>query len=142
MAVHLALGIRNDGSRNVLGMWFNENEAASYWASVFIELKNRGIEDILIVVTDGLKGMTEALTTMFPDTLHQTCIVHLIRNSTSFVDWKDMKGVMKALRSIYQAPTAEAAQEELENFKQSAYGQHYPNIGAMWDRAWGQIIPC
>ena len=141
MAVHLALGIRTDGSRDVLGMWFNDNEGASFWASVFTELKNRGVEDILISVTDGLKGMTEALATVFPDTLHQTCIVHLIRNSTAFVNWKDMKGVIKALRSIYQAPTADAAKEELEKFKQSTYGQRYPNIGAMWDRAWGQIIP-
>ena len=106
-------------------MWFNENEDASFWASVFTELKNRGVEEILIAVTDGLKGMTEALATVFPDTPHQTCIVHLIRNSMAFINWKDMKGVTRALKSIYLAPTA----GELEKFKQSAYGQRYPNIG-------------
>ena len=101
MAAHLALGIKTDGSRDVLGMWFNENEGSSFWASVFNELKNRGVEDILIAVTDGLKGMTEALNTVFPDTQHQTCIVHLIRNSTAFISWKDMKGVTRALKAIY-----------------------------------------
>lgn len=141
MAVHLALGIRTDGSRDVLGMWFNENEGASFWAGVFTELKNRGVEDILIAVTDGLKGMTEALATVFPNTLHQTCIVHLIRNSMAFINWKDIKGVTRALKCIYQAPSADAAKDELEKFKQSAYGQRYPNIGAIWDRAWGQVIP-
>ena len=141
MAVHLALGIKTDGSRDVLGMWFNENEGASFWASVFTELKNRGVEDILIAVTDGLKGMTEALNTVFPETLHQTCIVHLIRNSVAFISWKDIKGVTHALKMIYQAPTAEAAKEELEQFKQSAYGKRYPNIAAIWERAWGQVVP-
>ena len=82
----MALGIRTDGSRDVLSMWFNENEDASFWTSVFTELKNHGVEDILIAVTDGLKGMTEALTTVFPDTLHQKCIVHLIRNSMAFIN--------------------------------------------------------
>ena len=140
-AVHLAPGIKTDGSRDVLGLWLNDNEGASYWASVFTELRNRGVEDILTAVTDGLKGMTDALETVFPDTLHQTCIVHLIRNSAAFVSWKDMKGVMEALKRIYQAPTAEAALAELEQFKQSEYGKRCPNIAAQWERAWGQIIP-
>ena len=141
MAVHLALGIRTDGSRDVLGMWFNENEGASFWAGVFSELKSRGVEDILVAVTDGLKGMTEALGTIFPETLHQTCIVHLIRNSVAFVSWKDLKGVTRALKCIYQAANAETAQHELELFKQSEYGKKYPNIAAIWERAWGQVVP-
>lgn len=108
---------------------------------MFTELRNRGVEDILIAVTDGLKGMTEAPETVFPDTLHQTCIVHLIRNSAAFVSWKDMKGVMEALRRIYRAPTADVAREELERFKQSQYGRRYPNIAAQWESSRGQIIP-
>lgn len=140
-AEHLAPGIKTDGIRDVPGLWLNDNEGASYWAGVFTELRNRGVEDILIAVTDGLKGMTEAPETVFPDTLHQTCIVHLIRNSAAFVSWKDMKGVMAALRRIYRAPTADAAREELERFKQSEYGRRYPNIAAQWESSRGQIIP-
>ena len=88
MAVHLALGVRCDGRRDVLGMWVHENEGAAFWASVFTELKNRGVEDILIAVTDGLKGMTQAIEAVFPQAQHQTCIVHLIRASTAFVSHK------------------------------------------------------
>ena len=106
MAVHIALGIAADGTRDVLGMWIDENEGASFWASVFNSLKSRGVEDILIAVTDGLKGMTKALETVFPKTEHQTCIVHLIRASTAFISHADRKAVCDALKTIYQAVDA------------------------------------
>lgn len=109
MAVHLALGVRCDGRRDVLGMWVHENEGAAFWTSVFTELKNRGVEDILIAVTDGLKGMTQAIEAVFPQAQHQTCIVHLIRASTAFVSHKDRKAVMAGLKPIYQANTPEEA---------------------------------
>ena len=101
MAMHLALGIGPDGRRDVLGMWLGENEGASFWAGIFSELKTRGVNDILIAVTDGLKGMTEALGAVFPKAEHQTCIVHLIRASTAFVSYKDRKPMCAMLKDIY-----------------------------------------
>lgn len=141
MAAHLALGIRNDGSREVLGIWMAENEGAAFWGSVFTELKTRGVEDILIAVTDGLKGMTEAIEAVYPQTMHQTCIVHLIRNSTAFVSYKHLKSVTKELKNIYQAVNADAAYEALEAFETSELGQQYPTIAKAWKRAWPQVVP-
>ena len=141
MAVHLGIGVRTDGTRKVLGMWIAENEGASFWASVFNGLKTRGVEDILIAVTDGLKGMTEAIETVYPQTLHQTCIVHLIRASTAFVSHKDRPAVCKELKPIYQAVDAEAAESALDRFESSEMGKRYPAIGQSWRRAWAQVIP-
>lgn len=141
MAVNLAIGIRTDGTREVLGIWISENEGASFWAQVFNELRSRGVNDILIAVTDGLTGMTKAIETVFPRTLHQTCIVHLIRSSTTFVSYKDRKAVCDGLKAIYQAPNADAALEALEAFKESLMGQRYPVIAKSWERNWGQVIP-
>ena len=141
MAVHLGIGVRTDGTREVLGMWIAENEGASFWASVFNGLKTRGVEDILIAVTDGLKGMTEAIETVYPQTLHQTCIVHLIRASTAFVSHKDRPAVCKELKPIYQAVDAEAAESALDRFESTEMGKRYPAIGQIWRRAWAQVIP-
>lgn len=141
MAVHLGIGVRTDGTREVLGMWIAENEGAAFWASVFNGLKARGVDDILIAVTDGLKGMTEAIEAVFPKTLHQTCIVHLIRASTAFVSHKDKAAVCKELKPIYQAVDAEAAERALERFKDTAMGRKYPAIIGIWERAWAQVIP-
>lgn len=141
MAVHLALGVDRDGRRDVLGMWVAENEGAAFWANVFSSLKNRGVEDILIAVTDGLKGMTTALESVFPQTLHQTCIVHLIRSSTTFVSSKDRKTVCEQLKPIYQAVDAEAAERALETFETSAMGKRYPAITEAWRRVWAQVVP-
>ena len=141
MAVHLGIGVRTDGTREVLGMWIAENEGASFWASVFNGLKTRGVEDILIAVTDGLKGMTEAIETVYPQTLHQTCIVHLIRASTAFVSHKDRPAVCKELKPIYQAVDAEAAESALNRFESTEMGKRYPAIGQIWRRAWAQVIP-
>ena len=141
MACHIALGIRTDGSREVLGLWMAENEGAAFWGSVFTELKARGLDDILIAVTDGLKGMTEAIEAVYPQTMHQTCIVHLIRNSTALVSYKHLKTVTSALKGIYQAATADAAYETLEAFEASELGQQYPMIARSWKRAWPQVVP-
>lgn len=141
MAVHLAVGVRVDGTREVLGMWLAENEGAAFWAGVFNGLKNRGVEDILIAVTDGLKGMTEALETVFPQALHQTCIVHLIRSSTAFISHKDRAVVCKALKPIYQAVDERTAQQALEAFEQSVMGRKYPAIAQAWRRVWAQVVP-
>lgn len=141
MAVHSAVGVRVDGTREVLGMWLAENEGAAFWAGVFNGLKNRGVEDILIAVTDGLKGMTEALETVFPQALHQTCIVHLIRSSTAFISHKDRAVVCKALKPIYQAVDERTAQQALEAFEQSAMGRKYPAIAQAWRRVWAQVVP-
>lgn len=124
MAMHLAIGVRTDGTREVLGMWLADNEGAAFWASVFNGLKNRGVEDILIAVTDGLKGMTEALEAVFPQSQHQSCIVHLLRASTAFISHKDRAAVCKGLKPVYQAVDASTAEKALEAFEQSDMGKN------------------
>ena len=123
-AVYIALGILADGTKAILGIWIEQTEGAKFWLRVMNELKNRGVADILIAVVDGLKGFPEAITAVFPDTVVQTCIVHLIRHSLSFVSWKDRKPVMPALRAIYRAADAEAGLQALEAFEASAWGQN------------------
>jgi transposase-like protein len=108
---------------------------------VFNDLKTRGVNDILIAVTDGLKGMPEALGTVFPATTLQTCIVHLIRNSLDYASWKDRKLLAAAIKPIYTAASAEAAQSELDAFEQGAWGQKFPTVVAAWRRAWDRVIP-
>jgi transposase-like protein len=140
-AVYLALGVQPDGKRDILGLWIENTEGAKFWMKVFNELKTRGVGDILIAVTDGLKGMSEALSVVFPATTLQTCIVHLIRNSLEFAGWKDRKALAAAIRPIYTAVTAEAAKTALDAFKAGAWGQKFPTVGAAWDRAWDRVIP-
>ena len=140
-AVHLALGVNAQGRKEVLGMWVADNESAKYWLKVFTELKNRGVSDILIAVTDGLKGMKEALEAAFPNTLLQTCIVHLIRNSLKFVGYKDYKAVAGALKPIYRAVNAADARKELDAFAQSELGLRYPYIAKQWIDSWDKVIP-
>ena len=108
---------------------------------VFNDLKTRGVADILIAVTDGLKGMAEALGAVFPATTLQTCIVHLIRNSLDFASWKDRRALAGALKAIYTAPSAEAALAELDAFEQGSWGQRFPSVVASWRRAWDKVIP-
>ncbi len=108
-AVYLALGVLPDGTRDVLGIWIEQTEGAKFWLKVFNDLKTRGVNDILIAVVDGLKGLAEAIEVTFPRTTVQTCIVHLIRNSLHYASWKDRKAVATALRPIYTAASAEAA---------------------------------
>src|SRR6476619_8326524 len=140
-AVYLALGVLPDGTKDILGIWIEQTEGAKFWLRVMTEIKNRGVADILIAVVDGLKGFPEAITSVFPLTQIQTCIVHLIRNSLEYVSWKDRKGLAAELKTIYRAESAEAALACLEGFSQGPWGQKYPPIGAMWKRQWEQVIP-
>jgi putative transposase len=140
-AVYLALGILPDGTRDILGLWIENTEGAKFWMKVFNELKTRGVEDILIAVTDGLKGIPEALAAVFPATTLQTCIVHLIRNSMDFASWKDRKALAAALKPIYTAPSADAAATALEEFEAGPWGIKFPTVVAAWRRAWERVIP-
>ena len=140
-AIYLALGILPDGTRDILGLWIEGTEGAKFWMKVFNDLKTRGVGDILIAVTDGLKGMAEALGAVFPATTLQTCIVHLIRNSLDYASWKDRKGLAAAIKPIYTAPSAEAAEAELAAFERGPWGQKFPTVVAAWRRAWDKVIP-
>jgi putative transposase len=140
-AVYLALGVLPDGSRDILGIWIENTEGAKFWMKVFNDLKTRGCNDILIAITDGLKGMGEALGVVYPATTLQTCIVHLIRNSLDYASWKDRKALAAAIKPIYTAPSAEAAQAELDTFGQGPWGQRFPTVAGSWRRVWDKVIP-
>lgn len=140
-AIYLALGVLPDGTRDILGIWIETTEGAKFWMKVFNDLKTRGVEDVLIAVTDGLKGMPEALSAVFPDTTLQTCIVHLIRNSLDYAAWDKRRELAKALKPIYQAITAEAAEQALDAFESGPWGKQYPTVVAAWRRAWDRVIP-
>ena len=140
-AIYLALGVLPDGTRDILGLWIENTEGAKFWMKVFNDLKTRGVADILIAVTDGLKGMPEALAAVFPATTLQTCIVHLIRNSLDYASWKDRKALAAAIKPIYTATSAEAAMAELEAFSQGPWGEKLPTVAAAWRRAWDRVIP-
>lgn len=140
-AAYLALGITPDGRKHVLGLWIDPNEGAKFWLRIVNELRNRGVKDILIAVVDGLKGFPEAINAAFPQTLVQTCVVHLLRNALAYVSWQDRKHVVAALKPIYKAPTADAALVALDNFEAGAWGKKYPAIAPLWRRQWDQVIP-
>ena len=140
-AVYLALGVLADGSRDILGIWVENTEGAKFWMKVFNDLKTRGVQDILIAVTDGLKGMPQALAAVYPATTLQTCIVHLIRNSLDFASWKDRKALAAAIKPIYTATSAEAAQAELDAFEAGPWGHKFPTVVNAWRRAWDRVIP-
>jgi putative transposase len=115
-AVYVAIGIRMDGNKEVLGLWTSKTEGAKFWLTILTELRNRGLQDIFIACVDGLKGFPEAIESMYPHTLVQLCIVHMVRNSLNYVNWKERKIVARDLRAIYTAATADAAHQELERF--------------------------
>ena len=140
-AIYLALGVRPDGTRDILGLWIENTEGAKFWMKVFNDLKTRGVNDILIAVTDGLKGMAEALGSVFPATTLQTCIVHLIRNSLDYASWKDRKALAAAIKPVYTAPSAEGALAELDAFEEGPWGKKFPTVVAAWRRAWDKVIP-
>jgi transposase-like protein len=140
-AVYLALGVRRDGTREILGIWIETTEGAKFWMKVFNDLRTRGVNDMLIAVTDGLTGMEQALGAVFPATTLQTCIVHLIRNSLDYVSWKDRKALAAALRPIYAAASAEAAEAALDAFEAGEWGRKFPTVVAAWRRAWDRVIP-
>ena len=139
-AVYVALALNADGEKEVLGLWIEQTEGAKFWLKVVNELKARGVNDILIAVVDGLKGFPEAINSVYPETTIQTCIVHLIRNSLSFVSWKDRKVILPSIKAIYRAETADMALVRLEEFE-AQWGKRYPAIGQIWRRAWEHVVP-
>lgn len=140
-AAHIAVGIDLDGIRHVLGIWVTANEGAKFWAGVCAELANRGVKDILIVCTDGLTGFAEAVEATWPQTTVQTCVVHLIRNSMRFVSYGQRKAIAAALKTVYTAPTVDAATEAFEEFAKSTLGQSNPTTVIAWRNAWERFIP-
>src|SRR5512134_606683 len=140
-AGYVALGVRADGTKEILGLWIEQSEGAKFWLRVMNELKSRGVEDVLIAIVDGLKGFPEAIAAVFPQAQVQTCVVHLIRHSLAFVSYKDRKAVAAALKQIYKAKDADAGKAALDDFADGPWGQKYPAIAQSWRRNWSQVIP-
>ena len=137
-AVYLALGINLEGQKELLGMWFSENEGAKFWLSVLTELQNRGVKDILIACVDGLKGFPDAINTAFPQTQIQLCIVHMVRNSLKYVSWKDYKAVTADLKLIYRSTTEQEALQALDAFAER-WDDKYPQISRSWHTHWANL---
>ncbi|MBA0219868.1 IS256 family transposase [Pectobacterium brasiliense] len=137
-AVFLALGINTEGQKELLGMWIAENEGAKFWLNVLTELKNRGLQDILIACVDGLKGFPDAINSVYPQTHIQLCIIHMVRNSLKYVSWKDYKGVTSGLKAVYQSPTEEGALQALEDFA-GLWDDKYPQISKSWRAHWENL---
>jgi transposase-like protein len=137
-AVYTAIGLDLEGKRDVLGLWVGENESAKYWLTVLNELKNRGLNDILIACTDNLTGFAEAIAAAYPQTDLQHCIIHQIRNSTKYVSWKDLKAVKADLKLIYRADTEKQAYENLESFREK-WDSKYPKIYKSWHDDWANL---
>jgi putative transposase len=140
-AAHLAVGVDLDGKKEVLGIWVEHTEGAKFWLRVMNDLKARGVEDVLIVVCDGLTGLPGAVQAVWPQAVVQTCIVHLTRASLRWVNYRDRKRVAAQLRQIYAAPTEQAAREALDTWTDSDIGRRYPAIKRQWETAWEQVIP-
>jgi putative transposase len=140
-AAHLAVGVDVEGCKEVLGIWVERTEGAKFWLRVLNELRARGVEDVLIVVCDGLVGLPDAIEAVWPQATVQTCIVHLTRASLRWVNYKDRKHVARELRAIYAAPTETAAAEALDEFAAGDLGRRYPAIEKSWRTAWEQVIP-
>ena len=138
-ALYVALAINWEGRKEVLGLWLADTEGAKFWMSVLTDIKNRGVEDILIACMDGLTGFPDAVKAVFPNTHIQHCIVHMIRNSTKFVSYKDLKAVCRDLKEIYSAINAESGHEALEEFGKK-WNDKYPMIQASWERNWNDLI--
>lgn len=140
-AVYLAIGVDADGMRDILGFWIQKQEGASFWMSILDELKKRGVEDILIACVDGLKGFEQAIQAVFPTTVVQLCIIHVIRNSLRFVSHKDRSNLAKDLRVVYTSINKENAREELDKFGAKWNGK-YPHVSKIWNNNWELITPC
>ena len=138
--VYVAIGVDLEGNKDILGLWVAKTEGSKFWLSIMTELKNRGVEDILIACCDGLTGLPDAIAAVFSQTTVQLCIVHMIRNSLKYVSWKDYKAITRDLKLIYTAPTEAAAKEALGAFK-GAWHNQYPTIVPMWERHWENIVP-
>lgn len=139
-SVYLALGVTMEGQKELLGIWIAQSEGAKFWLGVITELKNRGVKDIFIACVDGLKGFPEAIESVFPDTQIQLCIVHLIRNSVKYVNWKDRKQVCADLKTIYTSATEQQAELALDAFGKK-WDSKYPTISQMWRKNWQRVIP-
>jgi len=139
-SAYLAMGVDLEGKKQILGLWLEANEGAKFWLKVITELKNRGVEDIFIACCDGLKGFPEAIEAVFPKTVVQTCIVHMIRNSARFVTWTKRKELCAGLKRVYGADTEDAALQELDTFE-AAWGKSHPAIVASWRRNWERVRP-
>lgn len=137
-ALYVALAINWEGKKEVLGLWLANTEGAKFWMSVLTDIKNRGTEDILIACMDGLTGFPDAVKAIFPETHIQHCIVHMIRNSTKFVSYKDLKAVCRDLKEVYSAINAESGHEALEDFGKK-WNDKYPIIQASWERNWNNL---
>lgn len=137
-AVYIAIGIDLDGMRDVLGLWVGENESAKFWLNIMNEMKNRGVEDILIASVDGLSGFDNAIEAAFPKAELQQCIIHQIRNSTKYVSYKDLKSLMKDLKKVYQASSEDIALSELESFGE-IWDKKYPKISESWNNNWTKL---
>lgn len=138
-AMYVALGVNMEGQKELLGLWLAETEGAKFWLSVLTELKNRGLQDILIACVDGLKGFPEAIAAEYPETKVQLCIVHMVRNSLKYVSWKDYKAVTADLKEVYISATETAAQAELERFAEK-WDDKYPQISKSWTAHWPNLI--
>jgi transposase-like protein len=139
-AVYIALAIRLDGQKEVLGMWIEQNEGSKFWMGILNELKNRGVVDTLIAAVDGLSGFPEAINAVFPEAEVQLCMVHMVRNSVKYISYKDRKAVTGDLKEIYLAPSADAAQAALDRFSEKWDGK-YPAISKSWRNRWSEVIP-
>lgn len=139
-SAYLAMGIDAEGTKQILGLWLEANEGAKFWLRVVTELKNRGVDDIFIACCDGLKGFPEAIEAVFPKTVVQTCIVHMIRNSVRFVMWTQRKALCADLKRVYRAPTEAAALQALDEFE-ATWGKTHPVIALSWRRNWERIRP-
>jgi putative transposase len=137
-AVYLALGVNMAGHKELLGLWLSENEGAKFWLNVLTELQNRGVKDILIACVDGLKGFPDAISTAFPETQIQLCIVHMVRNSVKYVPWKDYKPVTADLKRIYQSATEDEALQALDEFA-ARWDERYPQISRSWRSHWQNL---
>lgn len=137
-AIYLALGVNLEGKKELLGMWISQNEGAKFWLGILTELQNRGVQDVLIACVDGLKGFSEAINTVYPQTQVQLCIVHMVRYSLKFVPWKDKKKIASQLKAIYDADTLEMASANLEQFA-DAYGNLYPHVVKSWQNNWDKL---
>ena len=139
-AVYVAIGVKLDGDKEVLGLWAGQAEGAKFWLQVATELKNRGVKDVFIACVDGLKGLPAVIETVFPKAQVQLCIVHLVRNCLNYVSWKERKAVAADLKPIYRATTGEEARQQLEAFEKK-WGGRSPSIGQIWRRNWEQVTP-
>jgi len=139
-SAYTVVGVRADGHKDILGLWLQTSEGAKFWLAIFHELRQRGVQDILILCADGLTGLPDAVEAAFPRTIFQTCIVHMIRSSTRFVPWKERKAVCADLRGVYTATHEQDALRALEHFE-ATWGERYPMIGKAWQQRWAEISP-